>query len=199
MKYYAVRVGKEPGIYRSWEDCKNQVHGFKGAEYKSFKTEEEALSYMGLGSSVSPDLDHMDPGQMVAYVDGSFNKQTETYGYGLVLFTQDGKEEYKGAKQGDYASHRNVAGEVLGAVRAMEMAMDRGFDQLIIHYDYAGIRHWALGEWKANTEMTQSYQAFAKKVQSRIKLDFIKVEAHSGDVYNDEADRLAKEACGIKQ
>ena len=33
-KYYAVRVGKVPGIYQTWDECKKNVHGFPAAEYK---------------------------------------------------------------------------------------------------------------------------------------------------------------------
>ena len=46
-KYYAVRVGHNPGIYVTWSDCENQVKGFPGAQYKSFPTEAEAKAYMG--------------------------------------------------------------------------------------------------------------------------------------------------------
>lgn len=49
-KYYAVRVGKVPGIYQTWDECKKNVHGFPAAEYKSFMSMEEAKAYMGSGS-----------------------------------------------------------------------------------------------------------------------------------------------------
>jgi ribonuclease HI len=42
QKYYVVWRGMRPGIYRSWDECKRQIEGFEGAQYKSFKTEEEA-------------------------------------------------------------------------------------------------------------------------------------------------------------
>ena len=45
-KFFVVWEGKEPGIYRSWEDCKRQIHGFEGALYKGFATEEEAREAM---------------------------------------------------------------------------------------------------------------------------------------------------------
>lgn len=41
-KFFVVWEGKEPGIYRSWEECKRQIHGYQGAIYKGFPTEEEA-------------------------------------------------------------------------------------------------------------------------------------------------------------
>ena len=45
-KFYAVKQGKVPGIYRSWAECSAQVHGFSGAIYKSFPTLAEAEVFM---------------------------------------------------------------------------------------------------------------------------------------------------------
>lgn len=51
-KYYAVKVGKTPGIYLTWEDCKGQVDGVSGAVYKSFPTLAEAEVYIRGGDGV---------------------------------------------------------------------------------------------------------------------------------------------------
>jgi ribonuclease HI len=45
-KFFVVWEGKEPGIYRSWEECKRQIHGYGGAIYKGFATEAEAREAM---------------------------------------------------------------------------------------------------------------------------------------------------------
>lgn len=29
MKYYAVKKGRHPGIYNTWEECQNEVNQFK--------------------------------------------------------------------------------------------------------------------------------------------------------------------------
>lgn len=42
-KWYVVWVGNNPGIYETWEDCKQQVMNFPGARYKGFKSREEAI------------------------------------------------------------------------------------------------------------------------------------------------------------
>ncbi|TCO07929.1 ribonuclease H1 domain-containing protein [Natronoflexus pectinivorans] len=42
QKFYVVWKGRKPGIYRSWDECRQQTDGFEGARYKSYKTEEEA-------------------------------------------------------------------------------------------------------------------------------------------------------------
>ena len=46
-KIYAVRQGYCPGVYLNWSECKFQVDGFRGADHKSFKTYQEAESYVG--------------------------------------------------------------------------------------------------------------------------------------------------------
>ena len=46
QKYFVVWEGKTPGIYDSWEACKQQVHGYAGALYKGFGTREEARKAM---------------------------------------------------------------------------------------------------------------------------------------------------------
>ena len=46
-KYYAVRVGRNVGIYTTWADCEAQVKGYSGAQYKSFPTKEEAEGFVG--------------------------------------------------------------------------------------------------------------------------------------------------------
>jgi len=53
-KFFVVWEGKEPGIYKSWEECKRQIHGFEGAIYKGFVTEAEAREAM-----VSPCWDYI--------------------------------------------------------------------------------------------------------------------------------------------
>lgn len=45
-KFYGVKQGIIPGVYTSWPECQEQVKGYKGAEYKSFKTEAEAHLYV---------------------------------------------------------------------------------------------------------------------------------------------------------
>lgn len=48
-RYYAVKVGRIPGIYQTWDEAKAQVNGYSGAIYKSFATLQEADEFM-LGS-----------------------------------------------------------------------------------------------------------------------------------------------------
>ncbi|XP_057741046.1 uncharacterized protein LOC130958135 [Arachis stenosperma] len=44
--FYAVKVGKEPGIYTSWVHCKAQVDGVSNAIFKGFRSREAALRWL---------------------------------------------------------------------------------------------------------------------------------------------------------
>ena len=41
-KYYVVWKGRKTGIFDNWNDCNQQINGFKGAEFISFPTRELA-------------------------------------------------------------------------------------------------------------------------------------------------------------
>ena len=56
MKYYAVKKGRTPGVYRTWEDAKKQVDGFSGAEYKSFEKITDATEYLDWNKETQPDI-----------------------------------------------------------------------------------------------------------------------------------------------
>jgi viroplasmin and RNaseH domain-containing protein len=45
-QFYAVAVGKQPGIYKSWYEAEKQVNGFKGAIFRGFVYKSDAKAYM---------------------------------------------------------------------------------------------------------------------------------------------------------
>jgi ribonuclease HI len=46
MKFYAVKKGHHPGVYRTWQAAKKQVDGYSNAEFKSFKQITDATEYL---------------------------------------------------------------------------------------------------------------------------------------------------------
>lgn len=199
-KYYAVRHGKTPGIYETWESCKAQVDGVAGAVYKGFPTWEEAAEFMGITSvekvamgAAQEAAIHTGPEEAVAYVDGSYNADTQEYSCGVVLFF-DGQEIHLSRKgeNADMAQMRNVAGEIMGAALAMQEASERGAGELTIFHDYEGIAAWCQGRWKTNKEWTRAYKEYYDTMKNKIRISFKKVKGHSGDKWNDLADQLAK-------
>jgi ribonuclease HI len=80
--YFAVRKGYNPGIYRSWEECKNQVSGFPNNQYKGFSTLCEAEEYFnepGLGNcgiEAVADKKLLDENNFSKFSDSVFTAET---------------------------------------------------------------------------------------------------------------------------
>lgn len=228
-KYYAVRNGRTRGIYLTWEDCRKNVEGYENAVYKGFSNIEEAEKFLegetpgqdsvhssekaanrdGSANAAHENNAHgdrnavvptADDGDAVAYVDGSYNIATGAFGCGVVLlYAGQTKEMAKAFSDPERAKMRNVAGEIEGSMCAMQYCLDHKIDRLTICYDYAGIEYWCTGAWKANKEGTMAYRDFYRKASERLSVTFEKVKGHSGDYYNDWADRLAKRSVGIEE
>lgn len=194
--FYAVKQGKNPGIYKTWDECKAQVEGFSGALYKGFSTRKEAEIY--LSGNVEPviESDKSKEADITIYVDGSFDVATNVYGYGCVVIKKDGSiEQYYGAGNNpECVLLRNVAGEMLAAMSAVRYAIRSGCKSVNICYDYSGIEMWAIGAWKANNDLTLKYSTSMKEWQDEIAISFQKVAAHTGEKYNEMVDKLAKYA-----
>lgn len=196
-KIYAVRNGRTCGLFDTWEDCKAQVHGFAGAEYKSFTQKEEAMAYLNHESLPAPSK---KTEELQAYVDGSFDVKTSRFGCGVVLLYQ-GKQIEKSYSfsNADLVEMRNVAGEITAATLAIQYALDHNIPSITIFHDYEGIARWCTGEWKTNKDGTKRYKAFCDSVRDRLEIKFQKVAAHTGNTFNELADLLAKQALGIEK
>ena len=133
------------------------------------------------------------PPVLSAYVDGSFDKETARFAYGVIMLDGDNTVAMMSAADDDpeLASMHNVAGEIKGAEAAIQFCLDHGVKELTIFHDYEGIAKWPLGLWKANKLGTQAYRDFYKEAVKSMKITFVKVKGHSGNKYNDMADKLA--------
>lgn len=194
-KIYAVKNGRVPGIYLNWEECKAQVDGYSGAIYKSFSNTDDALEYLN-----ATKIQNEQEVELKIYVDGSYDAAAKQYSYGMVVLLSDGTTQQVCRAFSDTpeaSSMRNVTGEIEGAKAAIDYAILHGYKSLAIYYDYEGIEKWCTGEWRCNKEATKQYKEYYDKAIKSLVIHFIKVKGHSGNRYNEIADRLAKTAVGL--
>lgn len=136
--------------------------------------------------------------KLEAYVDGSYNSNGHVYGSGVVLLVpgMDKPLQHKlSGNESSFARMRNVAGEILGALEAVKIAQAVNCTKLVLYYDYEGIEKWVTGSWKAKQLPTIAYRDIMQEALQKMEIEFVKVAAHTGDTYNELADKLAKEAC----
>lgn len=190
MKYYVVKKGNNPGIYSSWEECEKEIKGYKGAIFKSFNTYEDAKMYL--------DEKENNIEGVVCYIDGSYDKVTENYSFGGVLLKDGVKYTFKKKYLKDeFSKYHNVAGEIKGAAFILNYCVNNNIKEITICYDYLGIEKWYDGSWKALSDIAKLYVNFVLQIKDKIKVNFIKIKSHTNNLYNDLADKLAKEALGI--
>lgn len=190
-KFYAVRKGFKTGIFSTWTECSKQISGFKGAEFKSFSTKEEAENFiLGIKKEIKIDEDTVE-----AYVDGSYEHSIKKYGSGIIILKNREIIHTKsfGGDDEDYISMRNVAGEIKASEYAMNYCIENNISKLVLYYDYQGIEKWCTGDWKANKKGTIEYRDYYNSIKDRLEVSFVKVAAHTGDKYNEMADKYAKE------
>ena len=204
-KIYAVRKGHKTGLFNTWAECQKATAGYSGAEFRGFTEKEEALGFLNMETTktVSGDKSKEAAGvvevpenMVIAYVDGSFEKSIGRYAFGCVLLTPDGQEIRESGSGSDPAgvAIRNVAGEMLGSMTAVNWAIENKYPAVEIRYDYEGVEKWVTGMWRAKTPLTSKYAAHMQEAGKKVKISFCKIAAHTGNHYNEEADQLAKSA-----
>ena len=199
MKFYAVQKGRNTGIFTSWDECKANVNGYKGAIFKSFQTRQEAEAFLGENFKTIIDTES----SILVYVDGSF--MNNIVGSGIRIIYPNGEiEDYIASPSGPYTESRNVYGELNAVIEALLIlhlkTIDEGLfiDSIIIYHDYMGIANHVDGTWRLNKRSSEEYAEKVRQLKTILgisNLSFVHVAAHSNNEHNDAVDELAKYAC----
>ncbi|QJX79949.1 ribonuclease H family protein [Priestia megaterium] len=202
--YYVVLMGREPNIYRSWEEVKKQTEGFWGASFKKVDTLQEAqrlFKSREKTSSLNEEIQtkNLSTGlsMLNIYVDGSFHPKHKVYSYGLAVISR-GKVIHTEKGIGKNAEAANVlqsrAGELLGSMKAVAYGINNKHERILIYHDNLDIQYLIRGSKEPKNEFEREYVGFMNRLARRIKIDFTKVKAHKDNKYNNLVDGLAKEA-----
>ena len=208
-KVYAIQYGfdnknntkVENIIVNTWTECLLYVKGVKGAKYKSFESMQDAEAYLNEGSRMLKKSDENYPKDCLhAYVDGSYTASDGRYAYGVVCVNNNVVEYIENGAEKDNSQKniRQIAGELKGAIRAVEYAVRKGEKKLVIFHDYEGIAHHATGSWSRNEESSvEYYKKMQEFMKTGIEIIFVKVDSHTGDLFNELVDEKCKEPLGI--
>ena len=199
-KYYAVKNGLKPGIYRSWKECQVQINGFSGALYKSFKNEQDALDYINPPSVEIKTYDMT----VDIYTDGSH--QTSKNYLGLGAWCVFNGIEYRMSKECNMKMLRtygitstkcsNPTAEFLGfseCLREFESMQLVKSCKLNFYIDYIGVKYWIEGSWKTKEIYIKKIKEECKKLMKSMSCDveIFHVKGHTGNHGNEMADECA--------
>ena len=197
MKYYAVRKGRQPGIYTTWSECQTQIYKYPGAVFKAFEDDRQAAaSFLQAEEHEAPAINDALP---LAYIDGSYNKAARIYSWGGYIDNGGQITILQGTGSNpDYLPERNIAGELIGALQVLFTAQRLQIPEINLYFDYEGIEAYITGEWKTKTKLAYYYCSMFDLLRDDVAIHFIKVAGHTGIAGNELADILAKEAAGAK-
>lgn len=139
-KFYVVWKGKHPGIFESWADCKAQIEGYKGAEYKSFSTFAEAkkayngnyADYKGTTKGKS----ELSQQELLKIGDPNYN----SIAVDAASSGNPGKMEYRGVDtktkkvlfhQGPFEQGTSNVGEFLALVHGLAFLKQKKSDRIL--------------------------------------------------------------------
>ena len=94
-KYYTVWVGRQIGVFDSWDECKQQVEGSQGAKYKGFPTREAAEAAFKSG----PDFNKSESEPIKSWEslpDGTPKPEPNAIAVDAACSGNPGKMEYRG-------------------------------------------------------------------------------------------------------
>ncbi|HLS35620.1 MAG TPA: ribonuclease H family protein [Bacillota bacterium] len=152
-KYYVVWRGKQTGVFSTWEQCKQQVHGFPDAKYKSFTSKEEAK----LAYEKGPDTTKKQTG----YIGDSISVDAACSGNPGVMeyqgvHTRTGKQIFH---YGPVPKGTNNIGEFLAIVHALAYLKQQN-SSLPIYSDSEIAIRW-VKQKRANTNLPEDEETKA--------------------------------------
>lgn len=164
-KIYVVYVGRQPGLYETWDECRAEVEGYPGARYKSFYSKEEAvMSMRESDASASMALRqiarHLQEDTPEVVAPRTKKASPSSYPPEVILNSlavdagcmgNPGIMEYRGVyvqtgqevfKVGPYHDGTNNIGEFLAIVHALALMEQRGIKGKVIYSDSYNAALW---------------------------------------------------------
>lgn len=154
-KFYAVKSGKNVGIYETWEECQEQVKGYPKAMFKGFRTKEEAQQYLSNGTSKKSDTLEDNSAVKVYY---SLKKQDKHYLLIVEILTNFSNDTYISRLDMTYDIYYT---RLYGVLATLELVMSLGYTNIKLYYDDMSVYNYITREWNPlkgkNKELTMDY------------------------------------------
>lgn len=211
-KYYAVAVGRKPGIYTEWYGkggAEVQIRGFSKARYRSFKVKKDAELWLETfaenGGNAKAETEapagefRSEPKKdgVIIYTDGGCRHNPGPGGYGAVLKYGKQRRELSGG----FRLTTNNRMELLACIEGLKCLKHPC--GVVLHSDSKYVvngitKGWAK-RWRANGWMRNKQEKAVNPDLWAALLDlceihdveFVWVKGHAGIAENERCDQLA--------
>ena len=186
IAFYAVRKGRQTGIFHTWNECLTQVSQFSGAEYKKFSSKEEAEQYL------NPEKLVIKKTGTKVFTDGGSRNNPGIAGCGAVII-RNGRVLASSYKFLGLKLTNNLA-EYYGLLLGLHLAQNYGLHKIEVCMDSLLIVKQINGEWKINEpNLLNIHEKIIKEIKT---FDKFKI-SHVLREQNLIADGLANQAMDL--
>lgn len=211
-KYYAVKKGRHPGIYKTWAECQKEVNGYPNAKFKSFLTFKGANEWLQATGNIVPSTKTVDySDNILVYTDGGSRNHGNKLGQHVkaddkaawAYFIQTKDQAYTGTA-GEFGATNNKM-EITALIQALTKLLELVLqDQPITaildsHYVLDPIMKGWLTNWQRRGWLTASGKPVAnQKLWEEIvtllpqfpNLHFDWTKGHATNAGNNKVDEL---------
>ena len=155
-KWYVVWKGIEPGVYKTWAECKQQIEGYENARYKSFETQIQATEAFR-----SDFRNYIKKKKAILTPEGSSSIIFNSISVDAACSCNPGKMEYRGVYTatseeifhiGPYEEATNNIGEFLALVHGLALLKKQNSD-IPVYSDSSNAISWVKKK-KCKTQLT---------------------------------------------
>ena len=200
--YYAVAVGKHPGIYTDWAKCFMNISGYSNAKFKKCKTHKEACHFLSTHGS------QHDKSPFYIYTDGScINNGYKNAKAGIGIYF--GKKDPRNMSESFTNKPTNQRAELYAIFKAITLLTPNEikYKQIIIYTDSQYSIHcvtkwyttWKKNQWKTKNKKNVKNKKLIQQLYNvinkyNIHLKHIRSHTNKKDIHsigNQNADKLA--------
>ncbi len=224
QKYYAVVVGRKPGLYDQWfgaDSAEAQVKGLTNAVYKSFQSRSEAEAWyrekagraptnITISRPDEPAADYfrlhreaLAAGKVVLYTDGGCLVNPGVGGYGVVMLHKDRRKELSGG----YARTTNNRMELMACIAGLqelkqpaEVVLFSDSSYVVNGIEKGWAQRWHANGWRRNeggqSQLVKNADLWGQLLDlcERHDVQFVLLKGHAGAAENERCHQLASAA-----
>jgi ribonuclease HI len=208
-KYYAVAIGRKPGIYNQWygeNGAEVQVKRFPNARFEGFPTKQEAKIFLKENSPINDSASNQakttspTKPKVTIYTDGGCKYNPGPGGYGVVLKYAKKRKELSGGFQLTTNNRMELMACIVGLKalkRELSVVLYSDSKYVVNGITKGWAKRWKANGWMRNKfDKAQNADLWKQLLELCDKHDvrFKWVKGHAGIPENERCDRLAVKA-----